>query len=629
MTCFSTSQRTSKIKLNCSDNIFNEHYYFDKADLTVSQLDKEKILIEVYDYNHSSKEDYLGVYEFDIQYIYNFKNHTLKNTWIALANPEGEDIAKINGYLKLSISVLNDNDPRIELTPSSIDNSNECIIPSQIKMRYKQISIQIFKGEELPDDSNINKKVNKKCQGYIEALYMGTKLKTKIVDMKNDIIEWNETINLAINLPAVSKQINFIVKDDDLIGTNILGSFSIEVDDILEGKYNSFFYAHVYGASGTKKNEYYTEMNSNSILGSKWKGRILMKILCYETEKPVNNVEKMTDENLIELANRNGRPNMWTLYFKCFQLFYLPFKNEQYCLRISMQENTYSFPMKKAINRNINYYQGGTLQCFTGTNNIEELPDIFIYLINDDNETICFQRIKASHFHLNQDTMILKLIPEPCVGKVKENLMSGLVKIKMMLVNKKKDNLNQIGQEINLTDFENDGSGRNQDKSYDENDLEQVLAHEERHKNDLDDNEIIGLLPKKVIGNYNSKGEEITTYYTLVVNVYMTRHLISGDSDGTSDPYVSITVEDQELKTQVKNNCINGIWNESLNFGDKYFSLEDKSTWPILFVKIMDQDSFSDDFLCYNYIWLSDMACGINDTTTTLKPKWHQLLLAK
>ena len=71
----------------------------------------------------------------------------------------------------------------------------------------------------------------------------------------------------------------------------------------------------------------------------------------------------------------------------------------------------------------------------------------------------------------------------------------------MMLVNKKKDNLNQIGQEINLTDFENEGSGRNQDKSYDENDLEQVLAHEERHKNDLDDNEIIGLLPKKVIGN--------------------------------------------------------------------------------------------------------------------------------
>ena len=229
MTCFSKSQRTAKLKNNCSDNIYNEHFYFDQTDLSVSQLDKEKILIEVYDYNNSSKEDYLGIYEFDIQYVYNFPNHTMKNTWIALANPKAEDITKINGYLKLSISVLNDNDPRIELTPSIDDNSDNCLIPSQIKLRYKEISIQIFKGDGISDEDDATKKVGKKCEGFVEVSYMGTKLKTEVVDMVNDLIEWNTTINLGITIPAVSKTIEFAIKDKDLMKENYLGAFSFSV----------------------------------------------------------------------------------------------------------------------------------------------------------------------------------------------------------------------------------------------------------------------------------------------------------------------------------------------------------------------------------------------------------------
>lgn len=55
------------------------------------------------------------MYEFDFSYIYNRPDHALKNFWLALANPEAEEITKVRGYLKLSISVLNENDPRIEL----------------------------------------------------------------------------------------------------------------------------------------------------------------------------------------------------------------------------------------------------------------------------------------------------------------------------------------------------------------------------------------------------------------------------------------------------------------------------------------------------------------------------------
>ena len=58
---------------------------------------------------------------------------------------------------------------------------------------------------------------------------MGTKLKTEVVDMVNDLIEWNTTINLGITIPAVSKTIEFAIKDKDLMKENYLGAFSFSV----------------------------------------------------------------------------------------------------------------------------------------------------------------------------------------------------------------------------------------------------------------------------------------------------------------------------------------------------------------------------------------------------------------
>ena len=181
VTCLGKSQRTEKTKIQCTDYVFNEHFYFDKTNLTAEMLDSEKIIIEAYDHGHSKKKDYFGIYEFDFEYIYNRPDHALQNFWLALANPESTDISQVRGYLKLSISVLHENDPRIELEPRE-SSSMDCMVPAQIKMEYKQVSIHIFRGEELPDMDSIihEKKVNRQCDGYIEVQYMGIKRKTKV-----------------------------------------------------------------------------------------------------------------------------------------------------------------------------------------------------------------------------------------------------------------------------------------------------------------------------------------------------------------------------------------------------------------------------------------------------------------
>ena len=127
LTVFNKSKRTEKTKLPCDNYVYDEHFYFEKANLTVEQLDSSKIIIEVYDSSFSKKrKDYYGIIEFDLEYIYSMKNHCLNNHWIALSNPESNEITKIRGYLKISISVLHDSDPRVEL--KSDPESTNCFI---------------------------------------------------------------------------------------------------------------------------------------------------------------------------------------------------------------------------------------------------------------------------------------------------------------------------------------------------------------------------------------------------------------------------------------------------------------------------------------------------------------------
>ena len=244
LTCFNQSKRTEKTKLPCDSYIFDEHFYFEKTDLSVEQLDSSKILIEIYDDSNSSKrKNYFGIYEFDLQYIYNMNQHSLKNSWIALSNPESDNITKIRGYLKLSISVLHDNDPRVEL---NLDNSsNKCLIPSQIKVEYKQLSIYLIKAEELPDmDSIIKKDIkNKECDPFIQFEYFGQKICSKVTKNINNIAHWNEIINLPVQMPLVNQKIVCLVKDYDTIGNNDnIGSYEININDIIgpDNKYGKY-----------------------------------------------------------------------------------------------------------------------------------------------------------------------------------------------------------------------------------------------------------------------------------------------------------------------------------------------------------------------------------------------------
>lgn len=629
VTCFNETKRTSKPPQDCEAYTFNEHIYFDATNLSVDTLDSSKILIEAYDYHNSEREHYFGMQEFDFEYIYSKENHCIKNLWVALANPEAKDITKINGYLKLSISICSTEDDKVELNPDPTSDS-DCMLPPQIKTTYKQLQIFIYKGEQFPDmDVMFGKErtTNKRCDGCVEVKYLGVTKSTQIVSMKNDIIQWNEMIEMPVPLPIISQKINFIVKDKS---KNIIGSFTVNINDILSDKYTELTSVNIYGslkaADSTKAGKL---MNENPDFGSRWKGRVYLNILHKDSEFPTAGVQKITDTELINKVNNTSRKYLWSLNYKLYSAYYLPTENGSYDIKISVQEMSDTFVPKEAYNRSIDWNLCKSRPINTLTQNLEELPDLIIYLMQKGKE-VCFQRIKLSQFHLNDDIFVIKLFPEPCVNLVKEVYLSGIIKIKIKLFNraidppekcdtsafKDGDESGAANAAMGINNILSGGGGQMNNFNDDE-DLENML-------NEDKNNEIQYQQPQDLLNQ--NQGD--FKFYTVVACVYMTRYLIAGDSTGLSDPYCRISINGETRETTIRYKCVNGIWNEKLVFDTVSFNYKDQSTWPVMLLTVMDKDLTSSDMLGYSYIWLSDTNYKYN-SPEKIRPKWEQLYLQK
>ena len=627
VTCFNQSKRTVKPPQDCDAYTFNEHIYFDQTDLSADTLDSSKILIEVYDYHNFDRKSYFGIQEFDFEYIYAKENHCIRNLWVALANPESPDITKINGYLKLSISIASTEDEKIELNPDPTTD-NDCMLPPQIKTTYKQLTIFIFKGEDFPDMDNFigkERTTNKRCDGYLEVKYLGVTKCTQTVSMKNELISWNEVIELPVPEPIISQKVTFTVKDKS---KNTVGSFMLTINDIMDKKYENLTCINIYGTLKAADNSKAGKMmNENPEFGSRWKGRVYLKINYNDCEYPVAGVHKITDQELIANVEKLGRKFLWSAYVKLYSASFLPTDNGTYDIKMSCQERNETFMAKAAQNRNIEWNQTKTFAIQTFTSNLEELPDLIIYLTQKGKE-ICFQRIKLSQFHLNDEIFVIKLFPEPCVNAVKEIFLSGIVKVKIKLFNRALDPPEKCdtsafkdGDEYGSSKASMGGinsilSGSSQSNNYgDDDDLEDML----NENKDNTQEEAQDLLNKQ-------EGE--FKFYTVVACVYMTRYLISGDSDGLSDPYCRITINGETKETAVRNKCVNGIWNEKLVFDTVSFDYKEQATWPVMLVTVMDKDYASSDMLGYSYLWLIDTKYSYN-SPTKIKPKWEQLYLKK
>jgi hypothetical protein len=573
--------------------------------------------------------------------VYNSDGHSLHNMWIALANPESDDITKVRGFLRISISVLNQKDDRVELKCNS-DSKDMCVVPPQIKMEYRQLKIYVIKARDLPnmDDYSVasvlglgkgqRSKSNGECDGYVKLDYMGQSVKSSTVQMKSREILWNECIQMAVSYPVISQRLVFSVWDYDMVGKDeIVGSFEVNVNDIIASKYNEFRYIHLYGAPMNVNNTFSKKMDENPEVGSLWRGRILVRMEAEKTDSPINSLKALNrtvekEKIIIKQSNEVRMDFHWKLDFYLYDLFYLP-SNAKYGLNICIGEKSTQVELRKAVNNNIKLNITDNLFIDTIKNMPEDIPDIFIYLTDETGINICFQRIKAMEFLNNKDVTVIKLFPDHTIGKIKCVFNSGILKARFTLTSlsniqipveiKPKDPTKQAIDSKPPTAGTKPVDNKNPPaKIEEEPESDESFGLGDLHKKKQND-------AKKV-----DVEKKVETRYTIVANVHQSRHLVAMDRGGKSDPYVTLKVGEYEMKTGVKKNTLNGIWNEKLIFTDLEFDINDKSSWPIMLVKIMDKDTFNDEIIAYSYIWLSDSSYCIG-ALKQLRPSYIQLFL--
>jgi len=79
-------------------------------------MDNEKAEIKVHNIQDTDKKNYLGSFQYDLMKIYNEnKDHAIHSQWIGLFNYQNEENNTVNGFLRLSISVLHESDNKIIL----------------------------------------------------------------------------------------------------------------------------------------------------------------------------------------------------------------------------------------------------------------------------------------------------------------------------------------------------------------------------------------------------------------------------------------------------------------------------------------------------------------------------------
>lgn len=691
ITAVGDDKRTKKIGIKVKEHEFDEHMYFTHKDVNMEVFDSAKILIEVYDRNNTSKKDYIGVQEIDYATIYSNEGHFLKNYWIALSNINNEtDFSVIKGYLRLSVSILHDDDKRVEL--SSVDNDNGMIsTPPHISNKYMQLKVGFLRGEDFPDmDSLRETKLNKSCDAFISMLYLGKIISTSVVKMKDNVVVWNESLSMPFIHPTTSEKIVFKVFDEDVGSSNdLIGCFEISIHDVMNGEYITPRYISVYGGPTQTSGKFTDLMNDNSEIGSLWKGRILLSLKAEITDQPKMGKDPITIS--ASFMNNLKKKNLWILEFELMDALFLPVESGKVCFAFAYEDIMITTPLRTVDKRNILKWNLKRKQPFYSlSNKVENLSDIFVYFCKGENDgeksRYCFQRIPSKDICDNKDVIVFKLLADPSIDKVKE--CRALLRMKMKLT-LSFENPDQILKEIQngnstgdkLDPFETpkvaplpvpvvapkvpepvpvpvpvkvevpvkkpEPAPVKKELSSDSDDLDNMVSKmpikKAPTKVDLPKEPVpaptttTSTTTSSTVANQSAKVETPVVApvqkpkveeigHTVIVNVYMSQDFVSGDADGTSDPYVEVTIDGAMQKTSVKNDQINGCWNESLVFRHVNFDLKDLSTWPIMFFRVMDEDPITDDALGYSYVWLSSSSYNVN-SFDKLTPKWHQFRL--
>ena len=124
--------------------VWSEHLFLEPHNVEKKDAEDAKIVIKLNDKGYI-KDTMIGVFEFDLSYIYFMKDHLLLHQWLAFSNPNSENYSEITGYLKVSISVAASGDEQVQINEDDDGaNDDNVMMPPQLNPKFYQVKVRFF-----------------------------------------------------------------------------------------------------------------------------------------------------------------------------------------------------------------------------------------------------------------------------------------------------------------------------------------------------------------------------------------------------------------------------------------------------------------------------------------------------
>ena len=196
----------------------------------------------------------------------------------------------------------------------------------------------------------------------------------------------------------------------------------------------NFFWMNIYG-SQTEGDEHHSAlMNTSPDLGSFWKGRLLLKMEAFQCENP--KLESEDVEKAIMNDTRNPGLVNWAIMAEAFFGLNFPTNDDKYGIQVRWADQEINFDKKGANNGVWEWFTRAKINCQFPYLSSEELPDVFIYLVQDK-KRVSFIRKPAKYFitQLTAEPRIFYFKPDKSKSPEMRDDQAGLVKMRITLGN--------------------------------------------------------------------------------------------------------------------------------------------------------------------------------------------------
>lgn len=261
---------------------------------------------------------------------------------------------------------------------------------------------------------------------------------------------------------------------------------------------------NLYGAHPDKsKTEYGQLMDINPSMGSYWKGRILLSIDCLKADSPrLSDPEKIEKISLQNLKSISMGQSKWQLIVDIFYGFAFPQKEKKYSIKVRWADQEIPFEECVIEQGVAKWYKSKSKVCEFPYNNETELPDLFIYLCQGST-SLCF--IRQTIKDLQENPKLYYFTPDQSLDMKIMKHDAGVIK---------------MGFQIKLCQIAGEKEVKAVSKTFAESRL------------------VPGIL---------------------ISNIYLAQDLIPADSDGSSDPFYTISYYGQKIKGDVVMKSLNPV----------------------------------------------------------------------